>query len=82
MDAGDFSLTVTGGLSGASVTGVAGGSAVYTVTVSTGAGSGTLRLDLTASGTGIQDAVDNAIAGGFTTSEVYTITKGRRSFRR
>ncbi len=75
VDAADFSLATTGSLSGASVTGVSGAGASYTVTVATGGGSGTLRLDLNASGTGIQDLVGNPISSGFTTGEVYTITK-------
>jgi hypothetical protein len=54
---------------------VSGAGASYTVTVATGGGSGTLRLDLNASGTGIQDLVGNPISSGFTTGEVYTITK-------
>ncbi|UXI66549.1 beta strand repeat-containing protein [Tahibacter amnicola] len=45
VDVTDFVLTNTG-ISGASVTGVTGSNATYTVTVNTGTGSGTLRLDL------------------------------------
>jgi hypothetical protein len=75
VDAADFSLATTGSLSGASVTGVSGTGANYTVTVATGSGSGTLRLDLNASGTGIQDLVGNPISGGYTTGEGYTIDK-------
>ena len=44
VDAGDFVLTTEGSLSDASVAGVSGSGAVYTVTVSTGAGGGTVRL--------------------------------------
>lgn len=74
VDMTDFTATVTSGsISGASVTGVSGSGAAYTVAVSTGTGSGTLRLDLNASGTGIQDMVGNPIAGGFTSGEEYTI---------
>ena len=71
VDATDFTLT-TSGTSG-SVSGVSGSGTTYTVTVSSISGSGTLRLDLKSSGTGITDGVGNAISGGFTTGGVYTI---------
>jgi hypothetical protein len=45
VDVTDFSLTTTG-ITGASVTGVSGSGSVYNVTVSTGSGSGTLRLNV------------------------------------
>ena len=45
VDETDFSVTATG-ISGASVTAVSGSGADYTVTVDTGTGDGTLRLDL------------------------------------
>ncbi|MCX8125984.1 MAG: S8 family serine peptidase, partial [Dehalococcoidia bacterium] len=76
VDASDFSLSTTGAISGASVTSVGGSGATYTVAVSTGTGPGTLRLDLNASGTGIQDLNGNAIASGFTSGEEYTIVGG------
>jgi len=75
VDAGDFTLVTTGSIGGASVTGVSGTGSVYTVTVNTGTGSGTLRLDLKASGTGIQDLAGNPITGGFTSGEEYTVDK-------
>ena len=71
VDASDFTVT-TSGTSG-SVTNVSGSGANYTVTVSSVTGNGTLRLDLNNSGTGITDAVGNAISGGFTSGDVYTI---------
>ena len=74
MDTSDFSLT-TSGVSGASVTGVSGSGITYTVTVNTGTGNGTLRLDVKASGTGIQDLTGNPLSGGFTTGAAYTIQK-------
>ncbi|MCS6907355.1 MAG: choice-of-anchor Q domain-containing protein, partial [Anaerolineales bacterium] len=73
VDASDFSLATTETLSGVSITSVAGTGTTRTVTVNTGTGWGTLRLDLKASGTGIQDAVGNSIIGGFIDGEVYTI---------
>ncbi len=67
---GDFALTVTG-ISGASVTGVSGSGAVYTVTVSTGTGDGTLRLDIPTAAT-ITDLAGNALSGlPFTGGETY-----------
>ncbi len=72
VGAGDFSLTTTG-VSGAGVTGVVGSGAVYTVTVGTGSGAGTLRLDIpnTAS---ITDGWGNPLAGlPYTNGEVYQV---------
>jgi hypothetical protein len=71
----DFALTLTGGVSGASVTGVSGSGAVYTVTVSTGTGDGTLRLDIPNTAT-ITDLAGNALSGlPFTGGQVYTVDK-------
>ena len=42
----DFVLTTGPGISGAFITGVSGTGAVYTVTVNTGTGDGTIRLDV------------------------------------
>ena len=78
VDAADFALTATG-ISGAAVSGVSGAGAVYTVTASTGAGSGTLRLDIPGTAT-IADAVGNALSGGYTGGETYTVSKGFRVF--
>ncbi len=76
----DFSLTTTSGISDSTVSGVSGSGSIYTVTVNTGSGDGTLRLDI----------VDNysifdtdstplggpfAYDGDFTTGEIYTINK-------
>jgi hypothetical protein len=57
----DFTLTASG-VSGASVTGVSGSGSVYTVTVNTGFGSGTLRLDVTDNNS-ILDAAGNPLGG-------------------
>src|SRR5688572_3070612 len=77
VDASDFALSTTGAVTGASVTGVSGSGTTYSVTVGTGSGDGTLRLDL----------VDDDSIGGFlplaglgtgngnATGEVYTIDK-------
>jgi len=74
VDTGDFSVTATG-VSGATVSGVSGSGATRTVTVNTGSGNGTIRLDLKASGTGITDGGGNPISGGFTSGETYTVGK-------
>ncbi|MFN8386781.1 MAG: hypothetical protein U0X92_10220 [Anaerolineales bacterium] len=46
VDASDFSLAITGNISGAGIAGVTGTGNLYTVTVNTGAGQGNIRLDL------------------------------------
>ncbi|KQQ55495.1 hypothetical protein ASF84_09075 [Pseudomonas sp. Leaf127] len=66
VDASDLSLFFTGTASAsiASVTRIDG--RTYTVVVNGIAGSGSLRLDLNGSGTGIMDTAGNAIVGGLT----------------
>lgn len=72
VDVDDFSLTVDG-ISGAEVTGVIGSGGVYTVTVSTGTGNGTVRLDVP-DGAVIGDLVGNPLVElPYTEGEVYTI---------
>ncbi len=72
VDAADFSLTVSG-ISGASVTGVEGAGAMYTVTVGTGSGSGTLRLDVPATAS-IADLAGNPLSGlPYTGGEAYMV---------
>ncbi|MES2112209.1 MAG: hypothetical protein V4577_25865, partial [Bacteroidota bacterium] len=70
VDGADFSLA-TSGTSGTIGT-VTGSGTTYSVPVSAISGTGTLGLNLNASGTGIQDAVGNALSGGFT-GDVYNI---------
>lgn len=80
VNAADFALTSTGTIAGASITGVSGAGAVYTVTVDTGTGSGTLRLDVTddnsinAGGVPLGGAAVGD--GNFTTGAFYTIARG------
>ena len=66
VDAGDFNLVrsgVTGG-SITSVTPVSGGTSAYTITASTGSGSGTLRLDFVKSPTNpVLDLADKPLTG-------------------
>ena len=71
VNTADFSLATTG-VTGASITGITGFGASYTVTVNTGSGDGTIGLNLNSSGTGITDAAGNAIGGG-ATGQLYTI---------
>jgi hypothetical protein len=73
VDTSDFTLTTTGTAAGAIDSVSAASGTTIDVTVDTVSGDGTLRLDLNASGTGIEDDYTNAIAAGFTTGEVYTI---------
>ena len=72
VDVSDFGLT-TSGVQSASISGLSGSGAIYTVTVSTGSGNGSIRLDVLDNDT-IVDAVLNPLAGGFTGGEAYTIT--------
>ena len=79
VDSGDFVLSTTG-VSGASISGVTGTAATYTVSVNTGTGDGSIRLDLIDNNT-IQDPAGNPLGGpgpgngDFTTGETYTITR-------
>jgi hypothetical protein len=74
VDATDFALTTTAGTvssSGRTVVAISG--SLYDVTVSGVGGTGTVRLDLNASGTGIADAVGNALSGGYVGGQTYAI---------
>lgn len=64
VDVSDFTLSTTGTAAGV-VSGVSGSGAVYSVTVGSITGEGTLRLRLNASGTGIVDIANTEITGGF-----------------
>ncbi|MBI1797420.1 MAG: autotransporter-associated beta strand repeat-containing protein [Candidatus Eisenbacteria bacterium] len=79
VDATDFSLTTTGAIAGASVSGVSGSGSVYTVTANTGSGSGTIRLDLIDNNsivTGGNPLGGNSAGdGNFTSGQVYTVDK-------
>jgi hypothetical protein len=80
VDPGDFTPTVTGNISGASVMEVIGSGITYEITVSTGTGDGTLRLDLIDDDS-IRDQIDSPLGGtgtgngDFVTGEVYTIVR-------
>src|SRR5258706_1508079 len=78
VNASDFILTTTG-VTGATITGVSGSGDTYTVTVNTGSGNGTIRLDVVDDNT-IIDAASNPLGGvnvgdgDFTSGEQYTIS--------
>ncbi|MFC0350299.1 DUF4347 domain-containing protein, partial [Undibacterium danionis] len=72
VDIGDFSLSTSGIVNG-SIASVSGSNNLWTVRIDNVSGNGTLRLDLKNTGTGITDIAGNAIAGGFTTGQSYTI---------
>ena len=76
VDKNDLTPTITGGITSVSILSVVdtGDQTSYTVTVDTDTGSGTIRLDVNSSGTGIEDLAGNPLDGGFTSGEVYTIT--------
>ncbi|MDX9769010.1 MAG: T9SS type A sorting domain-containing protein [Tenuifilaceae bacterium] len=69
----DFTLAKTGSATGlvASVSAATG--TVIDVTLTDVSGDGTIRLNLKDSNTGIIDNAANAIAGGFTTGQQYTV---------
>ena len=79
VDPSDFSLT-TSGVLGATVSGVSGMGSLYTVSVNTGSGSGTIRLDI-ADNDSIANGLANPLGGAgsgngnFTGGETYTISK-------
>lgn len=75
VDAADFVLTTSGTASGTVNTVAAVGTtgSTYDISVGSISGEGTIRLDLQASSTGISDAAGNAISGGYTGGQSYTI---------
>ncbi|WP_322993932.1 Ig-like domain-containing protein [Limnohabitans sp.] len=72
VDASDFALTTTGTAAG-TIASITGNGTTYTVTVNGLSGDGTLRLDLDNSGTGIVNAGTQAITGGYTSGQTYTL---------
>ena len=73
VDATDFSLDKTGTASGTIVSVSAASGTTIDVTVNSISGVGMIRLDLKSSGTGIADGAGNAISGGYTSGQTYTI---------
>ncbi len=84
VDAGDFSLSAPDGISGASVSDVSGSGAAYIITINTGSGDGTLRLDVVDNDS-IVDATGKSLGGAgasngnFSSGGVYTIDKATPS---
>ncbi len=80
VDASDLLVTTTDSLSGASITGLIGSANTYTITVATGSGNGSLRLDLVDNDS-ILDSANHPLGGlgtgngNYTTGEAYTISK-------
>lgn len=72
VDLGDFGLTRSGTNAGLASLAVVSPS-VYDVTVTGVSGDGTVRLNLNSSGTGITDLAGNAVSGGFTSGQTYTV---------
>lgn len=72
VDTSDFTLTATGTAAGSIASIASISAASYDVTVNNVNGDGTLRLDLNATGTGIENGSSNAIGSGFTSGEIYT----------
>jgi|GEM_PF-3180929 len=77
VDAADFSLATTGTAVGTIGTVNAVTGATYDVTVGGVTGTGTLRLDLKSSGTGIADTAGNPAAAGYASGEEYALVANR-----
>ncbi|MBI5964086.1 MAG: S-layer homology domain-containing protein [Chloroflexi bacterium] len=75
----DFSLTTTG-VTDATITALSGSGAIYTITVDTGIGNGTIRLNIVDDNT-ILDATSDPLGGAvvgdgdFTSGEIFTVIK-------
>jgi gliding motility-associated-like protein len=72
VDITDFNLSNTGTAAGTVSAATSTDNIVWSVTVNTITGNGTMALNLNASGTGIADIAGNAISGGFTGGPAYT----------
>jgi len=84
VDISDFVLATTGGITGASITDVSGLDDFYVITVNTGSGNGTIRLDLLDDDSILDSANDplggTGISNGdFTTGEIYDVIKSTSS---
>lgn len=74
VDSADFDLLATGGLSGHSITGVSGSSTYYTIDVATGAGDGTLQLEVAPTAS-IDDLAGNSLNTSVPNAAIYLIDK-------
>ncbi|WP_299988360.1 Ig-like domain-containing protein [uncultured Pontibacter sp.] len=72
VTADDFTLSSMGMATG-NIVSVSGSGNRYEITVSDISGSGAMRLDMNANGTGITDVVGNGLGGGYTSGQSYTI---------
>ena len=76
---------ITTGVSGAAMTGVSGSGSVYTVTINTGTGNGTIHLNLKDDDS-IRDVSGNPLGGpglgngDFTSGETYTINRNIETY--
>jgi len=84
VDVDDFGLDLTGKIRDVAITSVSGFDNIYTVTVATGKGTGTIRLDLMDNDS-IVDGANNPLGGpgvgngDFTNGEFYTIGRTKRT---
>jgi len=70
----DFALTKTGAIAGHALSLVSGSGKTYTVTVKTGSGDGTLRLNVNNDGT-IKNSQNVPLGSAFNSGETYTVDK-------
>ena len=79
VGASDFTLNTGGEINGAAIEMVGGSGSSYVISVNTGTGEGTLRLNVPGTAS-ITDLAGNAIAGlPFTSGETYTMNSGERA---
>lgn len=74
VDASDFDVTFGGTVTGTLASVIQVNGHTYTVVIDNLSGAGNVTLSLNGSGTGIVDAVDNAVTGGLT-GETYAIDR-------
>ncbi|MFJ4375476.1 DUF4347 domain-containing protein [Pseudomonas japonica] len=74
VDQSDFTLALSGTVTGNIIDVMAVGGAEYIVTVANITGAGDIRLDLNASGTGIVDYARNPVTGGLV-GETFTVDR-------
>ncbi|NQU29586.1 MAG: right-handed parallel beta-helix repeat-containing protein, partial [Anaerolineae bacterium] len=80
VDLNDFPLSISGNLSGAYITGISGTDNLFTISVNTGSGDGTLRLNILDNDSILDNAGSplggiGAGNGNFNIGEIYTIDK-------
>jgi len=75
VDLGDFGLTVTGDISGVHLSGISGSGKTRTVSVNSGSGNGTIRLDVIDNDT-IESTGGAYFERAFFGGQAYTIEKG------